>query len=337
MSTSKRRIAITMGDASGIGPEIIVAAWPEITALCEPVVFGHPAIMRRAMDLLKMPVDMEVVRCADEEIVQAPAGVVDPRSGEAAFRCLLHAIELARTGRVDAIVTAPLHKESLHLAGHHYPGHTEILAEQCGVREFGMMLYLGAGENIRGEAGLAVDHVTLHTSMRSIFEQITIDSVLEKIRLIEHFMTRMLPGESRRKPRIGVCSLNPHAGEGGLFGREEIEIIRPAVKAAKTAGMDVRGPCPADTIMIDARNGRYDAVVAMFHDQGHIALKLLGMHRAVNITLGLPIIRTSVAHGTAFDIAWKGMASPGSMIEAVRVASLLADNKKVVHQPFSLE
>lgn len=327
--SGKPRIALTMGDAAGIGPEIIIGAWPEIVQLCEPVVLGHPAIFQRAAALLDRPWDMEVICCTDEDILQVRPGTVDARSGEGAYLSLVRAIDMAHRGDVDAIVTAPLHKEALHLAGHHYPGHTEILAERCGVKEFGMMLYLGPGDGLAGSAGLAVDHVTLHTSMRSIFDLITVESVLEKARLLEDFMRTMLGGQ---RPRLGVCSLNPHAGEGGLFGREEIEVIRPAVEQARAEGFDIEGPCPADTIMLDARNGRYDGVVAMFHDQGHIALKLLGMHRAVNITLGLPIIRTSVAHGTAFDKAWQGVAETGSLVEAVRVACLLA-SKPVQSRP----
>ncbi len=322
-----------MGDAAGIGPEIIVGAFREIERLCEPVVLGHPGVFHRAANLLGIAGPREVVSCVEDAILHVPPGVVDRRTGEAAYRCLVDAIDLALAGKVDAIVTAPLHKEALRLAGHHYPGHTEILAERCGVREYGMMLYLGPGAHLAGPAGLAVDHVTLHTATRSIFEQITVDAVFEKIRLIDVFMRNMFVTADRRGtgtvPKIGVCSLNPHAGEGGIFGREEIDVIRPAVEKALAEGFSVEGPCPADTIMVEARNGRYDAVVAMFHDQGHIAVKLLGMHRAVNITLGLPIIRTSVAHGTAFDKAWQGIAETGSMIEAVRVAAALTGKSAV--------
>ena len=229
----------------------------------------------------------------------------------------------AKENTIDAIVTAPIHKAALHRAGYHYPGHTEIFAEQCGVNNYAMMLYLGAGENLRGQYGLAVVHVTLHTAMKTIFEQMTTESVLAKIRLADGFMRRIIDPNDH-PPHIGVCSLNPHAGEEGLFGDEEIRIIRPAIEQAIAEGLQATGPMPADTIMVDAKNGKYDAVVAMFHDQGHIALKLLGMYRAVNITLGLPIIRTSVAHGTAFDKAWQGIADPGSLLEAVRIADTLA-------------
>ncbi|MDO5565347.1 MAG: 4-hydroxythreonine-4-phosphate dehydrogenase PdxA, partial [Planctomycetia bacterium] len=217
---------------------------------------------------------------------------------------------------VDAIVTAPLNKKSLNMAGHHYPGHTEILAARCGVSDYAMMLYLGHQDNVASPTGLAVVHVTLHTAMKNVFEQITRESVLEKCNLIRDFMLKIKESE----PRIGVCALNCHNGEEGLFGTEEIDVIRPAVEEAKRQGLLAEGPFPSDTLMVDAKNGKYDGIVAMIHDQGHIAVKLLGMHKAVNITLGLPIIRTSVAHGTAFDRAWQGTAQTSSMIEAVRVA-----------------
>lgn len=335
-------IGITMGDAAGIGPEIIAAAWPEIVRKipCRPLVYGHPEVLRRAATLrsgtvfvreiaspdeLPAPCSAEVLpclRCTDDNVTQVLPGVIDARAGDAAFKAISAAIDDAQSGLLDAVVTAPIHKGALNLAGYHYPGHTEIFAERCGVDDFAMMLYLGPGENIVSTTGLAVVHVTLHTAMRTIFDLITVDSVVAKAHLANDFMAKVI-GKPERKPRIGVCSLNPHAGEEGLFGREEIEVIRPGVERALSEGLDIAGPFPADTIMIDAKNGRYDAVVAMFHDQGHIALKLLGMHRAVNITLGLPIIRTSVAHGTAFDRAWKGNAETGSLFEAVRVATKL--------------
>jgi 4-hydroxythreonine-4-phosphate dehydrogenase len=253
-------------------------------------------------------------------LLAVPPCSIDARAGHAAYLALVRAAELALAGRIDAITTAPLHKVALHLAGHDYPGHTELLAELCGVRDFAMMLYLAHDERVRGPAGLGVVHVTLHTALRNVFEQLSVEAIAAKARLADHVMRRLKVAA----PRIGVAALNPHAGEGGLFGREEIEVIAPAVEQAKAEGLGVYGPLPADTLMVRAAAGEFDAVVAMYHDQGHIALKLLGMHRAVNITLGLPIVRTSVAHGTAFDLAWRGVAETSSMLEAVRVASLLA-------------
>ncbi len=334
MERRKPLLGLTLGDPAGVGPEIVAAACasPEVHAWCRPVVIGHPEMVRRAIGLRETGATVcavDKVEDADpsvsqvcclaagsDDILDAPIGQIDARSGQAAYDAIVAATRLALDGRIDGIVTAPLHKQALHDAGHDYPGHTELLAEMCGVDDFAMMLYLGPEEPIRGPAGLAVVHVTLHTAMLNVFREITSAEVLAKARLADSFMRRM-KGD---RPTIGVCALNPHGGEGGLFGREELEVIRPAVEQGIAAGLDLDGPHPADTVMIRARDGEFDAVVAMYHDQGHIALKLLGMHRAVNVTLGLPIVRTSVAHGTAFDLAWKGTARISSMIEAIRVA-----------------
>jgi len=338
MTTRKPLIAITQGDPAGIGPEIIVGAWqhPAIHQRCRPLVVGHPEILRRAVALLgadlrvvevgapeeaePSPAAIPCIRAGSDDVLEVAAGALDARAGQAAFDALVAAARLALAGRVDAIATAPLHKEALRRAGHAYPGHTEILAELCHVDDYAMMLYLGPGAPLRSPAGLAVVHVTLHTALRAVFAELTPQAVLAKARLADRFMARLMD----TRPRIGICALNPHGGEGGLFGDEEARILRPAVQQGLAEGLDLAGPLPADTLMIHARDGRFDAVVAMYHDQGHLALKLLGMHRAVNVTLGLPIIRTSVAHGTAMDIAWSGRAQAGSMIEAVGVASLLA-------------
>ncbi|MBQ3389360.1 MAG: 4-hydroxythreonine-4-phosphate dehydrogenase PdxA [Thermoguttaceae bacterium] len=343
-------LALTMGDPAGVGPEIIAGAWPGLFVSgnkgvppCRPVVFGHPEIIRRAAEL--RGVDAEVVpisslgeaagngyrrRFGPKKIPclqTVPNSLLDftPASicragGEAAWLSLNRGIDAALSGEAAAIVTAPLNKKSLNMAGHHYPGHTEILAEKCGVENFAMMLYLGPGENLRSRTGLSVVHVTLHTAMRNVFAQITRKSVFEKICLIRDF-ARIMKG---KEPKIGVCALNCHNGENGLFGDEEIRKIAPAVKRAASEGFLAYGPFPSDTLMKAAQEGEYDGIVAMIHDQGHIAVKLMGMFRAVNVTLGLPIIRTSVAHGTAFDRAWKGTATTAGMFEAVRVAVKLA-------------
>jgi 4-phospho-D-threonate 3-dehydrogenase / 4-phospho-D-erythronate 3-dehydrogenase len=368
MPTRKPLIAVTMGDPAGIGPEIIAGAWPEtvVHEWCRPLVLGHPEIMRRAVELWRTGVEVveidspEAARpspdvipclpCVSRDVLDVSPGSIDPRAGQAAYDAVVRAIHLALAGEIDAITTAPLHKEALHRAGHQYPGHTELLAHLCGINDYAMMLYLGPSEDLPSAAGLAVVHVTLHTAMRNVFEELTEEAILAKARLADRFMSRLMPtGEKRSdtfhakhpqglsgktglsassRPRIGVCALNPHAGEGGLFGKEELLIIRPAVERGIAEGLRLEGPLPVDTLMVQARDGRFDAVVAMYHDQGHIALKLLGMHRAVNVTLGLPIIRTSVAHGTAFDIAWQRRAETGSMIEALRVASRLAMSRK---------
>lgn len=359
---AKPVIAITMGDPAGIGPEIIVGAWPEtlVHEWCRPFVVGHPDILRRAVDLWQTGVTVleidspeaaapspDVIPCfpcTSNDVLAVEPGTLDARAGQAAYDAVLAAIHMALNGKVDAITTAPLQKEALHRAGHDYPGHTELLAHMCGVDDYAMMLYLGPNEDLLPPAGLAVVHVTLHTALRNVFHQLTQEAILAKARLVHQFMLRLLPPSTPqpaparsahrrgrahstpedRRPRIGICSLNPHGGEGGLFGDEEQRIIRPAVERGLAEGLRLEGPLPTDTLMVRARDGRFDGVVAMYHDQGHIALKLLGMHRAVNVTLGLPIIRTSVAHGTAFDIAWQRQAETGSMIEALRVASRLA-------------
>lgn len=338
MKAKRPLIAVTLGDPAGIGPEIIAGAWTEtiMHEWCRPLVVGHPEIVRRAVELWQTGVTVEEISspedarpspdvipclpCGPDGVLEVVPGTIDARSGQAAFEALVQATKLALTGRVQAITTAPLHKKALHLAGHNYPGHTELLAEMCGVHDYAMMLYLGPDEEQPSSAGLAVVHVTLHTAMRQVFDALTEDSVLAKARLADRFMHRL----KGSRPRIAVCALNPHGGESGLFGKEEVQIIRPAVERGIAEGLDLVGPLPADTLMVHARDGKYDAVVAMYHDQGHIALKLMGMHRAVNVTLGLPIVRTSVAHGTAFDIAWHRRAESTSLLEALRVASRLA-------------
>jgi 4-hydroxythreonine-4-phosphate dehydrogenase len=257
--------------------------------------------------------------CGDSAAAVLPSAI-DARAGEAAFQCVTAAVHWALDKRIDGIVTAPISKSALHAAGHFYPGHTELLAEMCGVREFAMMLYLPPSEQVRSPHGLGVAHVTLHQSLRSVFANLTPAAILEKCRLADGVMRRL----GVAAPRVAVCALNPHAGEDGLFGDEERTIIAPAVEEARRAGIDAAGPFPTDTLMIRARDGEFDAVVAMYHDQGHIALKLLGMHAAVNITLGLPIVRTSVAHGTAFDRAWQGTARSEGMVAAILTAAKLA-------------
>lgn len=343
---AKPRLAITLGDPAGVGPEVIAAAWSSAAVhdVCQPLVVGRPEILRRAVALMRSPAAVVEIAEALEANPKpntipclsagSPAGdevrpaAISPQAGQAAYDALASAVQLARTGRVDGIVTAPINKAALNAAGYHYPGHTELLAALCGVEDSAMMLYLPPGEGIGGHAGLGVVHATLHVALRDVPRLLT----RERIVTCAHWATEVMfgldaaidPPGCRWLPRIGVCALNPHAGEEGLFGDEEKTIIEPAIKQADAVGIHIEGPLPADTLMVRARNGEFDAVVAMFHDQGHIALKLMGMHRAVNITLGLPIIRTSVAHGTAFDRAWQGTAESSGMVEAIRVAAMLA-------------
>lgn len=332
-------LALTMGDVAGIGPELIaeVLCDPATHERYRPVVFGHPAILERALiqrgdvrsirevrssaDLESISSDTPILcwNCGPEEAADVPPGGVDARAGQAAHDYLVTAIDAALAGDVDGIVTAPLNKAALSAAGIPYPGHTEILADRCGVSDYAMMLYLPPGSAVKGSHGLGVAHVTLHTSIKSVPGLLSTAAIREKIRLMDSFLKRI----GSPAPRIGVAALNPHAGEAGLFGDEESALIAPAVQAEQAAGLSVAGPIPADALMRLAAAGDYDGVVAMYHDQGHIALKLLGYDRAVNITLGLPIVRTSPSHGTAYDIAWQRKADATGFRSAAELACLL--------------
>lgn len=320
------KLAITLGDASGIGPEVAVLAAQsdEVRRHCDPVLIGSPRLIEQATALVggDEAVTSSFVIDSPDDVgdFEFHPGTDDARSGAAAFGWLSRAIDLALAGEVDGIVTAPLSKLALHHAGYLYPGHTEILAERCGVQDYAMMLYLPAGEEVRGDHGLAVAHTTLHTSIASVPGLLSQDRIEQTVRLVDGFLRRV----GCDKPRVGVCALNPHAGEAGLFGCEETNLIRPAVVAAVEAGIDASGPFPADTLLKRAADGEFDGVAAMYHDQGHIALKLLAFGRAVNVTLGLPIVRTSPSHGTAYDIAWQGKADPRGMIAAILTAARLA-------------
>jgi 4-hydroxythreonine-4-phosphate dehydrogenase len=290
-------IAITMGDGAGIGPEIIVKALSsdEVATMCRPVVVGD----RARLDLHQLPGDL-------------PFGKVSAEAGEGAYRYIRRAVELATSGAVQAICTAPLNKEALHLAGHRYPGHTELLAELTGVPEVSMML---SGEKLR------VIHVTTHVGLIDAIEMIDVGLVHRTIQRGH----RALVEAGVAAPVIAVCGINPHAGENGLFGRgEEEEKVTPGISLARAEGIDVIGPLPADTAFFRAGRGDFDLIVAMYHDQGHGPVKVLGLEGGVNITVGLPVIRTSVDHGTAFDISGTGVADERSMVEAIRQAAAFA-------------
>ena len=335
------RIALTLGDVAGIGPEVVARSLGDerLAACCRPIVVGHPDVLRRALALIGSSVKLREVKSLTESVdstsdiacwnpssvdaAAVPIGRIDARAGRAAYDYLVASTRAALRGEIEAITTAPLNKAALHAAGLAYPGHTEILAEECGVREFAMMLYLPPGEPLRGPFGLGVAHVTLHTSIRSVPGLLTTPHIEETIHLIDRFLKRI----GCESPRVGICALNPHAGEEGLFGAEEATLIAPAVEAARRAGVLATGPIPADALLRRAVHGEFDGVAAMYHDQGHIALKLIGFERAVNVTLGLPIVRTSPSHGTAFDIAWQGVARAEGFIEAVRTAAMLATSR----------
>jgi 4-hydroxythreonine-4-phosphate dehydrogenase len=335
-------VALTMGDVAGVGPEVIARAWREspLRTLSRPFVVGSRSVLERALACVGVAADVQeitrpeeaepsarVIPClesTDQDLADVRPGRVDPRAGRAAYDFLTTAIDLALEGRIDAITTLPLNKEALHAGGILHPGHTEVLAERCGVTDHAMMLYLGPRDGVGG-VGLGVLHATLHVALRRVFELLTVPAVEAKILLADRALRPLTGG---RSPRVAVAALNPHAGEGGLFGDEESRIIAPAIARARSAGIDVKGPIAADTLFARALAGEFDAVVAMYHDQGHVALKTLGFEHAVNVTLGLPIVRTSVAHGTAYDIAWQGQARTSSLIEAVRVAARLVQGRR---------
>jgi len=318
-------IGITMGDPSGIGPEIILKSFEnsEIRNY-RIIVIGDYSVMQASCNMLKIKTfilnrihhaqdclfDSGVLNILDLHLVdmnEIHFGKVQAVSGNAAYECIRKAVELAKDRDIDTIVTAPLNKEALHSAGHKYPGHTEILASLTNTEDYAMLLH---------DKKLSVIHVSTHVSL---FEAITglRKERIEKVIELGHDVMKGLCG---RQPRIAVAGLNPHGGENGLFGDEEINEIIPAVKNMKRKGVNVEGPLPPDTVFLQTLNGKYDLVVAMYHDQGHIPLKLVGFSSGVNVTIGLPFIRTSVDHGTAFEIAWKGKANESSMVEAIKLS-----------------
>jgi 4-hydroxythreonine-4-phosphate dehydrogenase len=327
-------IAVTMGDGAGVGPEVIVAAVlnPSVVAESRPVVIGDAQRLRLAAESIGVDVDVQSIESVGDAVFEGnrinvidlgllpadlPWGVLSPVAGDAAFHYVRVASELAMAGDVQAICTAPLNKEALHAGGHIYPGHTELLASLTGTEEVSMML---------SSEKLKVIHVTTHIGL--------IDAVARiEPGLVQRTIERGYEALRRAgvdSPKIGVCAINPHAGENGLFGyNEEAEKIAPGVEAAKAKGIDVTGPLPADTLFFLAGRGDYDLVVAMYHDQGHGPVKVLGIEAGVNITVGLPVIRTSVDHGTAFDIAGKNIADPRSMVEALHQAAEMATAVRV--------
>jgi 4-hydroxythreonine-4-phosphate dehydrogenase len=302
---------ISAGDPAGIGPEVTLKALaqPEVSGRAEIVVAGDPQFLQQAASALDLPMPQAVVAAGDAGGVQP--GRVSAAAGRAAVAAIEAAVKMLRQGDADGLVTAPISKEALRAAGYTWPGHTELLADLCGVQEVRMLLTSGP---------LRVVHVTTHRSLRSAIEAATKERILKTLELAA--AGGRLLGLSN--PRIGVAGLNPHAGEGGLFGDEEELEIAPAVSAARERGIDALGPHPADTLFWRAARGEFDIVIAMYHDQGHIPVKLNGFDEGVNLTLGLPFIRTSVDHGTAFDIAGRGTARWQSMAAAIALAADVA-------------
>lgn len=341
--SKKPILGITMGDPASIGPEITVKALsdPAIYEKCSPIIIGDAAVMEAAVGIVGKNVKINAVSDVKEakfefgtidvydmklvDMDKLECGVVSAMAGNAAFQYVKKVIELAMNHEVDATVTNALNKEAMNLAGHHYSGHTEIYAEYTGTKKYTMML---AHENLR------VVHVSTHVSLREACDRVKKDRVLEVIRIADQACKEL----GIKEPKIGVAGLNPHSGENGMFGREEIEEITPAIEAAKGEGVIVDGPVPPDTVFSKARGGWYDIVVAMYHDQGHIPLKVVGFVynqaeqkwdavAGVNITLGLPIIRASVDHGTAFDQAGKGVANELSLINAMDYAIRMSEGR----------
>ncbi|MCD6465499.1 4-hydroxythreonine-4-phosphate dehydrogenase PdxA [Candidatus Bathyarchaeota archaeon] len=332
-----------MGDAAGVGPEIISKALSlkEIYEVCKPVVIGDSKVMEQAVKIAKVDLKVNPIRDLREavfehgtidvvdlrniELNKLVMGKVNAMAGKASVDYIKKAVALALSDAIKAIVTAPISKEAINKAGYHYSGHTELLADLTKTRDYTMMLIAGP---------LRVTHVTTHMSLREACNKIRRERIYKVIKLTDKALREMEIND----PRIAVAGLNPHCGEGGLFGREEIEEIKPAVETARKEGINVVGPLPADTVFVRAKGGAYDAVVAMYHDQGHIPVKMLGLEwdekrrewtrvSGVNITIGLPIIRTSVDHGTAFGKAGKGTANPQSMIEAIKLAAKMAASR----------
>ncbi len=330
---AKALLAITMGDAAGSGPEIITKtlADPEVRRLCRPVVIGDAEAMKAAFTFTRAPGEVraikelaearfedgivEVIDLHNIELDRLTRGRVDPMAGKAAYDYIKLGTEMALAGEADAIVTSAINKEALNKAGYHYDGHTQLLAELCGVKDVAMMLATG---------NLRVSHVSTHVSLKEAIERVRPPRILTVLRLTNEAVQQMGVAE----PKIAVSGLNPHSGEGGLFGDEEIKYIAPAIEEAKRQGMNVVGPLPPDSVFLRTHEGQFDAAIAMYHDQGHIAIKMLGITHGVNVTLGLPIIRTSVDHGTNFGKAGKGTADPTSLIEAIKLAGVMVQNRK---------
>lgn len=331
---SRPLLGITMGDPAGIGPEVIAKALTGagLRKVCFPLVVGSLSVMRQTVKKLKLKLEVRSVashetgalrtnQIAVLDPLEKPLGSFKPgvaasETGAASVAFIKKAVHLAQIGCIDGIVTAPINKEAINMAGCHFPGHTELLADLTRARESGMMIIGGP---------LKIMFVTTHVAIKDLPSLLTQARIEKGIRLAHLALTTLF---GIKKPKIGVAALNPHAGEHGLFGDEEARMILPAARAARAKGILASDPLPADTLFGKTARGDYDGVVALYHDQGLIPLKLVAFGTCVNLTVGLPIIRTSVDHGTAFDIVGKGLADPGSLIEAVRLAAALATKRR---------
>lgn len=344
MPQEKPVLGVTMGDPASIGPEIAAKALAdeEMYTLCRPLIVGDAGLMQHVAEFLSSDLRVNAIRDVSQakfefgtldvydlenvDLGRLKIGTISAANGKAAFEAVQKVIELALSGEIDGTVTGPIQKESINLAGYKFSGHTEIFAHYTHTQKYAMLLV---------DRNLRIIHVSTHVSLRKACDLVKKSRILEVIRLLDDACKQF----SVVNPRIGIAGLNPHASDGGLFGQEEEKEIQPAVREAKKQGFNVEGPVPADTLFSKAKGGFYDGCVAMYHDQGHIPFKMegfawdnqkkkMGSVRGVNVTLGLPIIRTSVDHGTALEIAGKGIASPEAMKLAIQYAVQLAVNKK---------
>lgn len=332
MSPVKPILAVTLGDAAGSGPELIVKAFadPEVRAVCRPIVVGDAGVLRAAAAIVGSPATVRII-AAPAEVADDPTtldvidlanldaatlvrGRIDVTTGRASVESIQRAVALTRAGEAHAVVTSAINKAAWHAAGFRYDGHTELLADLCGKPKVTMMLVAGK---------LRVCHVSTHVSLSEAIARVRPERILQVVRLA-HDGVRELGIE---QPHIAVAGLNPHAGEGGIFGREEIDIIAPAIAEANRLGFKVSGPYAGDTVFFRTLQGEFDCAIAMYHDQGHVAAKMLGIWQGVNVTLGLPIIRTSVEHGTDFANAGKGTGDPRSLVQALKLAATMAGNR----------
>ncbi len=328
-SSPKPILAVTLGDPAGTGPELITRAFaePEVRAVSRPVVIGDAAAVRAALAITRVPASVrtiskpaeagddpafiDVVDLANVDLAALERGRASPAAGRAAYEAIKRAVELTLAGEAQAVVTSAINKAALHAAGFHYDGHTELLAELCGKPKVTMMLVAGK---------LRVCHVSTHVSLATAISRARPERILEVVRLAHDGVRRL----GIEHPHIAVAGLNPHAGEGGLFGTEEIEFIAPAVAEANRRGFRVSGPFAGDTVFFRTLQGEFDCAIAMYHDQGHVAAKMLGIWQGVNVTLGLPIVRTSVEHGTDFANAGQGTGDPRSLVQALKLAATMA-------------
>lgn len=325
-------LAVTMGDPAGTGPELITKAFllPEVRAVCRPMVIGDAAVMRAAAAFTRSgakfrtinspdaatddPATIEVVDLANVASAGLVRGKVSRAAGQAAYEYIRRAVEFAQAGAAHAVVTSAINKAALHAAGHLYDGHTELLAELCGRPKITMMLVADQ---------LRICHVSTHVSLKEAIERVRPERIVTVIKIARAGVQELGIAD----PHIAVAGLNPHAGEEGIFGDEEIKYIAPAIEQARALGFRVSGPYAGDTVFFRTMQGQFDCAIAMYHDQGHVAAKMLGIWLGVNVTLGLPIIRTSVEHGTDFDNAGTGRGDPRSLVAALKLAATIARNR----------